>query len=317
MKRLIPVVILAAASIVLAQAPNQATLRTASGDRVISVTHLGAQTMFAADEVIGALGGAVSAEGNGFKAAINSKVAAFGPDSRFAVVGEDLIEMPVAPITLENRSFVPWQFFQGFLSKSNDLDVTWDATARVLSVKPAQHNAVAAQVSVANVQGVSKVVVTLSAPSEYTIVKEPQAYTIHFKSQVQAPFTDQTYEDPNVTKASFNGSDMRIDLSAADVQEAMNRATNVASRGVKQAPFKVLVGATMPAALVEVAFISNPDEEAKLKNDAFVNSVVGALTTAIEKYKGDFEARIGVKAAPSPALSIGAPAATPPKKAGQ
>jgi N-acetylmuramoyl-L-alanine amidase len=508
MKRLIPVVILAAASIVLAQAPNQATLRTPSGDRVISVTHLGAQTMFAADEVIGALGGAVSAEGNGFKAAINSKVAAFGPDSRFAVVGEDLIEMPVAPVSVENRPFVPWQFFQGFLSKSNDFDVTWDAAARVLAVRPAQHNAVTAQVSVANVQGVSKVVVTLSAPAEYTIVKEQQAYTIHFKSPVQAPFTDQTYEDPNVTKASFTGSDMRIDLAAgdvvadayrldnpfrvvldlhkgaaapagsipavtrprqggdspgihtividpghggkdvgavgpaglqekdatlalcrkladaleaklktrviltrtddsvvpldqrtaianqyqadlflsvhmnaavvkgahgsetyflsleasdelaknaaemenasarltnattsadlklilwdlaqheylkesqllaADVQEAMNRATNVASRGVKQAPFKVLVGATMPAALVEVAFISNPDEESKLKNDAFVASVVTALTTAIEKYKGDFEARIGVSAPATPALSTGTPV-TPPKKAGQ
>ena len=49
----------------------------------------------------------------------------------------------------------------------------------------------------------------------------------------------------------------------------------------------------MPAALVEVAFISNPDEEAKLKNDAFVDSVVAALTTAVERYKNDFEARIG------------------------
>jgi hypothetical protein len=38
---------------------------------------------------------------------------------------------------------------------------------------------------------------------------------------------------------------------------------------VKQAPFKVLVGATMPAALVEVGFISNPEEEAKLQSASF------------------------------------------------
>ena len=66
---------------------------------------------------------------------------------------------------------------------------------------------------------------------------------------------------------------------AQAVQEEMNRITGIQSRGVKQAPFKVLVGATMPAALVEVAFITNPDEESKIKSDAFQNTVVDALTT--------------------------------------
>lgn len=504
MKRFVPILILAAATIVLAQAPNQATLRAAAGDHPIDITHLGPNTMFAADEVLSALGGNISAEGNGFKATIGGKIAAFGPDSRFAVIGEDLIEMPVAPITVENRPFVSWQFFQGLLSKAADLDVAWDPVARILTVKPAQHVVVGVQISVANVQGISKVVLTLTSPSEYSIVKEQQAYTVHFKSTIQAPFTEQTYDDPNVTKATFSGSDLRIDLIAADVvadaykldnpprivldlhkgaappagalppvarprqidvpgihtivvdpghggkdlgatgpggmyekdatlavcrkladaletrlhtrviltrsddsvvpleqrtavanqyhadlflsvhmnaaerkgvhgsetyflsleasdelarkaaevenastrapnvaagsdlklilwdlaqqeylsessrlagdiQEEMNRATHVQNRGVKQAPFKVLVGATMPAALVEVAFITNPDEEAKLRSDDFLNSVVAALTTAVERYKTDYETRIGV-IRPAVAEPL---AATSPKKAGQ
>lgn len=510
MKRIIPLVALAIASIVLAQSPNQATLRTAAGDHPITTTRLGANTMFAADEVLSALGGAVRAEGNGFKATIGDKVAAFGPDSRFAVIGEDLIEMPVAPVTVENRPFVSWQFFQGLLGKTSNLDVAWDATTRVLTVRPSQQVTLSAQVSVANVQGVSKVVITLSGPTEYTIVKEPQAYTVQFKSPIQPPFPEQTYEDPNVTKVTFHGSDLRIDLAAPDVvadpykldnpfrvvldmhkgaappagsvpagtrqkpvevpgihtividpghggkdvgaigpggmmekdvtlavcrrladaletklktrvvltrnddsvvpldqrtaianqykadlflsvhmnaavvkgahgsetyflsleasdelakkaaevenaaaqktpsgtdlklilwdlaqqeyltessklatdiQEEMNRATNVPSRGVKQAPFKVLVGATMPAALVEVAFISNPDEEAKLKSDAFVSSVVSALTTAVERYKADYETRIGIAApAPTPLAAPAAPGVattSTQKKAGQ
>ena len=88
---------------------------------------------------------------------------------------------------------------------------------------------------------------------------------------------------------------------ATDVQEEMNSISGIQNRGVKQAPFKVLVGATMPAALVEVAFISNPDEEAKLKDDAFVTTVVDALTRAVVRYKTDYETRIGVIRPPAPA----------------
>ncbi|HEV7766220.1 MAG TPA: N-acetylmuramoyl-L-alanine amidase, partial [Thermoanaerobaculia bacterium] len=96
-------------------------------------------------------------------------------------------------------------------------------------------------------------------------------------------------------------------LFAQAIQEEMNAATSVANRGVKQAPFKVLVGATMPAALVEIGFISNPDEEAKLQSEAFQTMMVDALTRAVQKYKTNYETRIGLlqPAAPTPA-----PAAT-------
>jgi len=98
---------------------------------------------------------------------------------------------------------------------------------------------------------------------------------------------------------------------AQAVQEEMNRITGIQSRGVKQAPFKVLVGATMPAALVEVAFITNPDEESKIKSDAFQATVVEALTKAVERYKIDYETRIGVAQPPPPA----APTTTAPAPA--
>jgi len=362
-----------------------------------------------------------------------------------------------------------------------------------LSVRPQQHNIASVQLSVANVQGTTKVVITLSASADYSIVKEPQAYTIHFKSPIRAPFTDQAHEDPDVPHTTFTGNDLRIQLTAPDVvgdayrldnpyrivvdlrkaaapgppgtlppavsrpvdvpgihtividpghggkdvgalgpagtmekdatlalcrklsaalaiktgarvvltreddsvvsldqrtaianqykadlflsvhmnaavvkgargsetyylsleasdelakkaaerenaasaaatpsadlkmilwdlaqqeyvnessrfatdiQEEMNAISGIQNRGVKQAPFKVLVGATMPAALVEVAFISNPDEETKLKDDAFLTTVVDALTKAVLRYKTDYETRIGV-------IQPAAPAAKP------
>ena len=95
---------------------------------------------------------------------------------------------------------------------------------------------------------------------------------------------------------------------AQAVQEEMNRITGIQSRGVKQAPFKVLVGATMPAALVEVAFITNPDEESKIKSEAFQKTVVDALTTAVERYKTDYETRIGIVQPPPAAPTTTAPA---------
>jgi N-acetylmuramoyl-L-alanine amidase len=100
-------------------------------------------------------------------------------------------------------------------------------------------------------------------------------------------------------------------LFAQVIQEEMNQLAGVQNRGVKQAPFKVLVGATMPAALVEVAFISNPEEEAKLQKDDFQNTVVAALEHAVERYKTDYESRIGGNV-PKPAPAAGNVTPAPP-----
>ena len=56
---------------------------------------------------------------------------------------------------------------------------------------------------------------------------------------------------------------------ASRIQEELAVVTGSEGRGVKQAPFRVLVGAAMPAVLVEVAFISNPEEEKLLVSDAY------------------------------------------------
>jgi N-acetylmuramoyl-L-alanine amidase len=71
---------------------------------------------------------------------------------------------------------------------------------------------------------------------------------------------------------------------AARVQEELADVTGSGSRGVKQAPFRVLVGATMPAILVEVAFISNPEEEKLLTNDAFQSRVASAIMRGMARY---------------------------------
>ncbi len=84
---------------------------------------------------------------------------------------------------------------------------------------------------------------------------------------------------------------------ATRVQDELASVTGSASRGVKQAPFRVLVGATMPAVLVEVAFISNPREEKLLASADYQSKVAAALLRGIARYRRERAARHGVSAA--------------------
>lgn len=80
---------------------------------------------------------------------------------------------------------------------------------------------------------------------------------------------------------------------AGRLEEELALATGNEARGVKQAPFRVLVGAGMPAVLVEVAFISNPEEEKQLASDAYQNKVAGALSRAVARFVRERERRSG------------------------
>jgi N-acetylmuramoyl-L-alanine amidase len=56
------------------------------------------------------------------------------------------------------------------------------------------------------------------------------------------------------------------------------------NRGVRSAPFIVLIGARMPSVLAEVAFISNPKDEKQLKREVSQQSLANALFLGIEGY---------------------------------
>ena len=79
---------------------------------------------------------------------------------------------------------------------------------------------------------------------------------------------------------------------ASRMQEELAVVTGSEGRGVKQAPFRVLVGAAMPAVLVEVAFISNPDEEKLLVSEAYQAKVAASLARGIERYRRERAARL-------------------------
>ncbi|MGC8794521.1 MAG: N-acetylmuramoyl-L-alanine amidase [Bryobacteraceae bacterium] len=72
---------------------------------------------------------------------------------------------------------------------------------------------------------------------------------------------------------------------AGSVQKALwSGLRSGKNRGVKKAPFVVLVGAQMPAVLVEVAFLSNPREERLLKQPEYRQHLAEALYRGLFQY---------------------------------
>ena len=52
-----------------------------------------------------------------------------------------------------------------------------------------------------------------------------------------------------------------------------------------KAPFRVLVGANMPAALVEIGYLSNAEQESQLATAAYQDQVAQALLDALIKFR--------------------------------
>jgi N-acetylmuramoyl-L-alanine amidase len=68
------------------------------------------------------------------------------------------------------------------------------------------------------------------------------------------------------------------------IQDELNSLLGTKDRGIKQAPFKVLTGVACPAVLVEVAFISNPQEERELVREDFQQNVAQAVYRGLVRY---------------------------------
>ena len=62
------------------------------------------------------------------------------------------------------------------------------------------------------------------------------------------------------------------------------RYSRIKDKGVKQAPFYVLLGAQMPAVLVETSFISNPRECKRLTTPKYQERLCEAIIKGIQTY---------------------------------
>lgn len=83
---------------------------------------------------------------------------------------------------------------------------------------------------------------------------------------------------------------------ATHIQNSMvgslkSKYSHIKDRGVKQAPFYVLLGARMPAVLIEASFISNPRECKRLMTDEYQDRLCDGILDGIKKYIRETGAR--------------------------
>ncbi|MGB6132697.1 MAG: N-acetylmuramoyl-L-alanine amidase, partial [Acidobacteriaceae bacterium] len=92
-----------------------------------------------------------------------------------------------------------------------------------------------------------------------------------------------------------------VDQSLYDGLEQGN--PGLRDRGVKKAPFVVLIGANMPSILAEISFLTNPDSAAELRTPAYRERIAEALYRGVAQYVSSLQgvriAQTGSHPAPS------------------
>ncbi|MEA1917729.1 MAG: N-acetylmuramoyl-L-alanine amidase [Campylobacterota bacterium] len=77
---------------------------------------------------------------------------------------------------------------------------------------------------------------------------------------------------------------LSIDLQQSMLSSLRSKYDNVRDGGVREGPFWILVGAQMPAVLVEVGFISNPREAKRLINKKYQGYIANGLADGVVRY---------------------------------
>jgi N-acetylmuramoyl-L-alanine amidase len=99
---------------------------------------------------------------------------------------------------------------------------------------------------------------------------------------------------------------------AAIVEQALRTRVPMSPRAIQQAPFRVLVGANMPAVLVEIGYLSSAEQEPTLSSGAFQDQVAQSLFDALAEFRARSE-RPAAPAAPGTPSAPGAPVVLRPE----
>ena len=100
------------------------------------------------------------------------------------------------------------------------------------------------------------------------------------------PKSPESYIIFNLMQNTYMNQSIEI---AEFIQKHIKTSTPIADRGVKQAPFLVLYKTAMPSVLVELGFITNPDDVSMMKSTGGQDKLAVAIFNAFKAYKNRVE----------------------------
>ncbi|MBA3231495.1 MAG: N-acetylmuramoyl-L-alanine amidase [Acidobacteria bacterium] len=118
---------------------------------------------------------------------------------------------------------------------------------------------------------------------------DPEAEAV--AARENATSSRRMHQLPNIVRAialnnKINESrDFADTIQRAMVQGLAARNQQVIDRGVKQAPFVVLIGAEMPSVLAEISFLTNKQDAALLQTPAYRQQIADSLFLGIQRYQ--------------------------------
>ncbi len=100
-------------------------------------------------------------------------------------------------------------------------------------------------------------------------------------SEITIPQEKKVLENWNRTQEKYLSESYKV---AQLVQIELNSLNSTSGRKVSQIPIRLLSSVSMPALLIEVAFLSNSSDRKKLKQEYYLNNLSDAIFRGISKY---------------------------------
>jgi N-acetylmuramoyl-L-alanine amidase len=173
-------------------------------------------------------------------------------------------------------------FYEVLMTRNSDSYLTLEERTAIANTKNADlfisiHTNDSASQST---YGIETYVLNLATDnSEITVSARENATSTKNISDLQTILTD-IMQNTKIGESS---------LLATYIQDSLHnylssRYTHIKNNGVKKAPFYVLLGARMPAVLIETSFISNPRECSRLSSATYQDHLCEGIINGIRKY---------------------------------
>jgi N-acetylmuramoyl-L-alanine amidase len=141
----------------------------------------------------------------------------------------------------------------------------------------------------ANVRGIETYYLNLTADAgAMQVAARENSTSTHQMSDLQDILSD-IMKNSKMSESSRLAQQVHNSILA---KAKTNGFGDIRNLGVKQAPFYVLIGAEMPAILIEIAFISNEEDVRNLQNAKFITWLTQEIAYGIKTYVSDTTAQL-------------------------